>query len=448
MVAVHYTLYQYCKNVMLTKKVSEFITNNLPLPENSTVIAAVSGGADSVCLLDILVSLADTLKITVEAAHINHNLRGEESDGDEEYVRTLCDRYAIPLYAVSIDVKAMAAGLSLEDAARRARYDFFEKLSKDENTFIATAHTQNDNAETFFINLLRGSGGRGLCGIPLTRNNIIRPLMCCTRDEIVKHLERKGIPYRTDSTNSDTVFLRNFIRHEIIPVFNTRQGVDIIKSVAKVSENLKRDNACLEKLARECDTDDTQALSKLDDAVLYRVLTSRLEKEYGIILDSVHFDAVKSLLRRKNSRELIRDGVYASVSYGKLRFIKESDRSETEITLNEGENEFYGKRILIKKVKEVYKGLTNYAIDYGKISKGLIAGRRSDGDEFYSASRKCTSKLKKLLINDKIPSDKRESLVIIRDGDGRTVFVEGYGADKRFVADKTSENIICIEIIQ
>ena len=163
---------------MLYEKVYNTIIKNSLIDKGCTVICALSGGADSVCLADILIALKDRLGVFVECAHLNHNLRGEESDSDEAFVTKFCNERKITLHKKSVDVEALAAGRSIEDAAREARYTFFEELTRDKNAIVATAHTQNDNVETFFINLVRGSGAKGLCGIPQKRANIIRVRYC------------------------------------------------------------------------------------------------------------------------------------------------------------------------------------------------------------------------------------------------------------------------------
>ena len=164
-----------------------------------TVVCAVSGGADSVCMLHVLLSLRDTLGITVEAAHFNHHLRGKESDRDEAFVRQLCETLGVHLYVDGGDVQSRAARTheSMEEAARKLRYAFFSSLPG----LIATAHTQDDNLETVLLNLTRGTGLTGLCGIPPKRENLIRPLLPCSRAEIEDYLEKNGLSYVTDSSN-------------------------------------------------------------------------------------------------------------------------------------------------------------------------------------------------------------------------------------------------------
>ncbi len=431
---------------MLYDRVYKTIKEYSLIPENATVICALSGGADSVCLADILFNLQNRLSFTLECAHVNHNLRGQESDGDEQFVRDFCEKRGILLHVASIDVLSMSDGKSIEEAAREARYGFFEQLTKDNGKLIATAHTLNDNTETFFINLLRGSGGRGLCGIPRVRGNIIRPILDIKRDEIISHLESIGQGYCTDSTNEETVYLRNFIRHEIIPAFNKRDDVDIFSAVAKATENLLTDSEALDFEADSFTGNDVNELSRLSDAVLFRVLTRMLKSEFDITLDKVHFKKIKALLSKPSSKEQIRGDIFARNRKGRLEFCRLTEKNSACTLLQNGNNTFEGKNILIKNTEEIYSTLTKATIDCGKISNGLYARRRKDGDVFISSKRKCTSKLKKLLINDGVPIEKRDMLIVICDKNDSIVFVEGYGADARVIADENTRDKICIEI--
>lgn len=431
---------------MLYDKVYNSIIDNSLIKKGCTVICAISGGADSVCLTDIMYTLKDRLGINVECAHLNHNLRGDESDGDEEFVTQFCKERNITLHKKSVDVMALSSGRSIEEAAREARYTFFDELSSKENVIIATAHTQNDNIETFFINLVRGSGTKGLCGIPRVRGKIIRPMLDIKRCEILEHLDMQGLRFCTDSTNSNTDYLRNFIRHNIIKEFEKRDDIDIYKSVSRAMTNLESDSKVLENISDSTDCFDTDSLLKLDSAILYRVLAKKLESEFAISLDSVHFDSVKALLQKQNgARVQIRGEIFARIRKNRLEFFKLSQKTQDIAVLEIGENVFLNNVILIKKTKEIYNTLTKVTINCDKIKGHLYVRTRRDGDVFYSAKRKCTSSLKKLLSNDKLLPEKRDRLLVVCDENG-IVFVEGYGADRRYIANDNDKNLICIEI--
>lgn len=433
---------------MLYSKVLKFIQENSLFGSGVTVIAAVSGGADSICLLDILNNIKSTLGFKLECAHLNHNLRGAESDRDEQYVRDICMEWNIPLHVKSVEVAKLTHGRSIEDAAREVRYAFFEELTHEKNAVIATAHNLNDNTETFFINLIRGSGSRGLCGVPIMRGQIVRPLLCVKRTEIVKHLNNRGIDYCVDSTNSDTDYLRNFIRHDILPRFESRADIDIHKSVEKAMLNLQSDNRALTNIANSFTDERISELRKMDDAVLYRVLTSKLEKQFGIILDRTHFEFIEDLINGMCVKVQVCKDIFAVNEYGVFRFERIAEKCDRVVKISGAKTQFCGKSILTENIEEVYNALTNNCIDCDKIIGNLYVRTRKDGDIFVCQRRKCTTHLKKLLINDKMEKAKRDTLCVVCDESDNIVFVENYGADKRFAASPYSKNIMRIEIIQ
>jgi len=205
----------------LIEKILQFAKENEMLPEYGLVLVCVSGGADSMCLLEAMRHISYEQNLTIAVAHYNHELRGEESDRDETFVLEICETHGIPFYSGRGDVSAYAKrqGLSIEEAARDMRYDFFyETAEKTGAQRIATAHTADDNAETMLINLIRGAGGNGMSGIPPVRDNVIRPLLRISRDEVMNFIDDRDILYVEDSTNSLDIYTRNKIRHSIIPV--------------------------------------------------------------------------------------------------------------------------------------------------------------------------------------------------------------------------------------
>ncbi len=189
-----------------------------------TLIVAVSGGADSVALLDLLAT-APHLELRLVVAHLNHLLRGRESDEDERFVRTLAERYGLPCLVRRLDVRAFARqrALSLEEAGRQARYAYFEELQRQYGAAaVAVAHHADDQAETLLLRLLRGAGTTGLSAMPPSNGRgIIRPLLALTRDTLRAHLADRCLPFREDASNQDRSFLRNRIRHELLPLLAT-----------------------------------------------------------------------------------------------------------------------------------------------------------------------------------------------------------------------------------
>ncbi|MBR5088999.1 MAG: tRNA lysidine(34) synthetase TilS [Ruminiclostridium sp.] len=257
------------------------------LNEGDTAVVGLSGGADSCALLLVLLELRETLGITVRACHINHNLRGEESDRDEMFVRELCARRGVPLTVFPVDVRAsVEKHESIEEAARRLRYDRFGQMCA-EGAKLATAHTANDNAETVLMNLIRGTGTKGLAGIPPVRGAFIRPIIFCTRADTEEYCRKNGIDFVTDSTNLSDDCTRNRIRHRIIPALE-EFNPSFIAAVTRMTEAVGDDSAFLDGYAYECaescrrgDGYDSRRLKELPAPVLFRIIAREL-KENGV----------------------------------------------------------------------------------------------------------------------------------------------------------------------
>ena len=226
------------------------------------VICAVSGGADSVALLWCLLSLAEALSLSVSAAHFNHGLRGAESDRDEAFVLDFCRKHEIPCRVGRGEVKS--SGTGLEDAARQARYDFL--LSLDPGAKIATAHRAEDNAETLLLHLLRGTSLDGLCGIPPRRGPIVRPMLPVTREEVLRYLEEYHLPHVEDSSNGSDDFLRNRLRHRVLPEL-TAENPAFCENTVSLTARLRRDRDFL-----SCQTEEALTRARIPNGLSCAVL--------------------------------------------------------------------------------------------------------------------------------------------------------------------------------
>ena len=252
-----------------------------------SVTVALSGGADSVALLHSMKMLKQELGVGLSACHVNHNLRGEESDGDEAYVRKLCSEFDIPLRVFSVDVSgSVEKHQSIEERARELRYEVFAKVSSELGSKVATAHNACDNTETVLLNLLRGTGLKGLCGIPPVRDYLIRPLILCTRDEIEEYCGENGLRYVTDSTNASTAYTRNKIRLELIPKL-LEINPSLYEGVGRMTFALGEDSRFLEQMAEkaleEAKTGEgvysCEKLCALPEPILHRVISLMLREK-------------------------------------------------------------------------------------------------------------------------------------------------------------------------
>ncbi len=237
-------------NDPLTRRVTAYCKRYGMLPANGAVLCAVSGGRDSMCLLHLLRALSQREDFRLEAAHFNHRLR-PAAGRDEAFVRETCARWGIPLTLGGGDVAAYAkeAGKGLEDAGRTLRYAFLEKTAAERGCGrIATAHHREDNAETVLLHLLRGSGLRGLGGIPPVRGSIIRPLLEVSREEIDAYVSRHALPYVEDETNAHPAYLRNRVRHELLPLLE-ELSPGAAGRIAHTAALLREDGAYLDQAA-------------------------------------------------------------------------------------------------------------------------------------------------------------------------------------------------------
>lgn len=296
----------------MVSKIKETIARYGMLKKDDVVIIAVSGGADSIALLHAMYSLKQELGIAVHACHVNHNLRGEESKRDEQFVRDFCDSRKIPVTFYSIDIKADKHE-SVEERARKMRYECFEKLCNELDAKLATAHTASDNAETVFLNILRGTGTKGLCGIPPVRGNIIRPMIRCTREDIEVYCKENGLEYVTDSSNLSDDYTRNKLRHRLIPLLQ-EFNPSLFEAVSRMTSAVYDDNALLEQISSEAKenarTDDgysCEKLAELERTVLCRVVSSVLS-DNGIEPSALRInECVQIILEKKGKINLCRN---------------------------------------------------------------------------------------------------------------------------------------------
>ena len=433
-------------------------------PAAGTILAAVSGGADSVSLLSALLLLRETHGFTVAAAHYNHRLRGNESEADQQFVERLCRELNTSLYIGSADVSAFALKnhLGIEEAARWLRYDFFDETAKKIGAArIATAHTADDNAETVIFNLTRGAGLNGLGGIPPVRENIIRPMLTVSRDEVLSFLTARRLSYVEDSSNASEQYSRNRIRHRVIPVLkdlNPRLTDSISGAVSRIRE----DEAFLSGLASrfieenvKIDTAGARSLDAKALGALPRPVSARVVRILsGTRLSSEHTEAVLALAcSNSTGGEITLPSVTAYREYGHLVFsAARLPDGFPCITLTEGCRiplPEVGLTVSCRKTKKtdcnekINKSFTTFLFKFDSIYGNIVIRPRETGDKIELFGRIGTKSLKKLFIEKRIPVRKRSLIPVIADQKG-VLGIYGLGIDKRaaFLAGESALEIM------
>lgn len=450
----------------MLKTVETFIQEQDLIPPGSTVLCAVSGGADSIAMLHILYRLRDRLGFSLAAAHYNHNLRGAESDRDqrfvEQFVQLCCGEHrridgtilpAVRLYLGSGDVAGQARlrGAGIEETARDMRYAFLRQAAAEAGAdLIATAHTASDNVETILFHLARGSGLRGLGGILPRREEIIRPLLTVTRREVEDYLFHHCLPHMEDSSNFNDDYTRNRIRHQVLPVLE-EISPGFLARMADTAALLRADEACLTGLARELAdravpergglSIEAKSIAAAPDPIASRALRLLLGRLWGgdQNCSAVHLNALLRLCRGDDpSGEVhLPHSTNARRVYELLLFTPRLG----PIPLEEGPLPLPGALDCgpwrISCAQEDYQGQPQRPWDFWLDRRAVSAlhlRARSTGDRLTPPGR-LGKTVKKWMIEEKIPRFRREILPVFDCG-GRVAAVAGLGPDRTFVAGK------------
>lgn len=427
------------------------------LRKGAKVVAAVSGGSDSMAMLYILNFLKEEFGFELCAAHVNHGLRGESADRDERLVAEKCAELGVPLHVLKADVAALASekGIGVEECGRQVRYDFFNSI--ESGITIATAHNLSDRVETFLFNFARGGALRGLCSVPAVRDNIIRPLIDCSKAEIIEFCNKNSIEYATDETNSDVHYSRNRIRHNVVTELE-KINPSFQACASRCIDSLNEDEAFLRSLSNEIieksKKDGGYDASVIADApapVKKRALIGIIEREYGVTPENKFINSLCTLLESSGNMQ-INGGITVRVRKGTLDFPPESEQPEST-GFNDGKAVFGTAEIeteiininAINNLQNFSKQVLDYCLDCDKIVGKLTVRSRMAGDKITVASRGCTKSLKKLFNELSVPPEKRSSVAVLADDCG-VVFVEGVGCDKRVAVSKDTKKMAAIKI--
>lgn len=404
-----------------------------------SVAVALSGGADSVCLLYALGELRDRYNIEISAIHVNHQLRGAESDRDEAFVRDLCEKEGVPLTVKRVDVKTLAeqTGDSIELAARNARYAAFKEL---DCTLVATAHTADDNLETVIYNMTRGSGLKGVCGIPPVRDSFVRPLIFCSRAEIEEYLSQKKASFVIDSSNLSDDYTRNFIRHNVVPLLK-EINPSAQSTVAAMTANLREDEEFLTSSAKKVYALvlrdgflDVSLLKIQPPPIIKRVVALHLLEEYSITADAFHLEKCLEIIL--SGGQISMSGNMTAKAQNEKFYFTANDETAPKTTYLVEQKE-----LLIEDFSNINKKFLNTMVDCGKIKGKLEIRTRETFDEIRLNGRGCTKSLKKLMNEMKIPNELRDVIPVAADDDG-VVWIYGIGVAERAAVDKNTKKAI------
>lgn len=430
------------------QKVKVYVERFHMIEPKDTIVLGISGGADSVCLLKILARWKEAWGISLRAVYVHHQLRGEEADADERFVRELCENEGIPCRVFHEDVQGMAQRekIGLEEAGRIARYRCFATVCEDVGGGkIALAHHQDDLAETMLHHLVRGTGMAGLCSLKPVSGNRIRPLLCLEKEEILVYLKAAGQPWRTDSSNLEDDYTRNRIRHHVLEELKTEVNPRAVRHMAQLSEELEETRVVLAQVAAE---KRRQYVRKSEKGML---LAEELKKEPDLIgrqivhdllkeisgkqkdFTRIHVEAVQELWNRKvGARRDLPYGMQAIRMYDGIYLERKAEKCKTRdseknagIQMNvqsEGTESFQIGELTLtvsrtaRDFGEIPEKRYTKWFDYDRIKQTLVIRHRQPGDRICLFDGGGSKKLKDYLIDRKIPAQKRDQLWLLADG--------------------------------
>ncbi len=435
---------------MLQEKVEKTIEKFSLIPQNSKILVALSGGPDSVTLLHVLLQLKENLRIEVAAAHLNHMLRDEESEKDEQFVKNLCREWNVPLYVKRENVKEISKGKNVEAIAREVRYRFLEDTLKNINgDLIATGHTASDLVETVILNLTKGAGIKGLRGFLPKRDKIIRPLFEVTREEVERYIEENQLPFVIDSSNLKTDFERNLVRIGVIPVLkniNPRLEGAVLRSAGILREiedflseevenllqnYLKEENFCIP----------LKEFEAFHPALRRELLREVFKRITGKTLSCSKVESIENLIEKKGYKEFKPlEGFVIFKDQEKLCILKENRKNRS----------FFVKVEKFPSRVETPAGILEFDLWNGReegflipyneaISKGIIVRNRKPGDRL--RFRGFSRPLKKILIEKRIPARERNILPVVQLGE-EIVWIPG--VYRAYINSTPEENHIIV----
>ncbi|MDD5382705.1 MAG: tRNA lysidine(34) synthetase TilS [Candidatus Margulisbacteria bacterium] len=442
------------------------------LEPKDRVLIAVSGGADSTALLHLLDACKDKLGIALHIAHLNHNIRKGEAELDVRYVQGLAQKLKVPITVETFDVPAYAKeeGLGIEAAARQIRYAFFERIAGQVGANkIAVGHNADDNVETFLMRLLRGSGIKGLCGIPPKRGKIIRPMIKIWRREIEDYVGALKLVPRRDHSNYESKYMRNRVRLKLIPqlkIYNLNIKEIILQTILLLTE----DSSYLESKAEEALAAafisskenelklEADKIKKWETPIQGLLLRKAIEKVKGDLLE-LNFRHIQDILEKLNSDEKwelhLPGGIFAAGQRKELTISREKPAAPARKTYRyslaiPGEIELkeIGKKLRASVSNEAHISADPLVafVDYALLGKNLVIRNRSEGDRFIPLGMKGSKKLQDFFVDEKIPAENRDSVPVVESG-ARVIWLAGLRLDDRAKVTKNTKRVVKLELL-
>ncbi len=443
----------------IDQKIINFIRSESLLSKGDKVLVAFSGGADSVFLLCFLLKFKKLYNLHLSAFHLNHNLRGKDAVEDEKFCVNFCKKNKVKIFTASKNVKLFAKKnkLSVEEAGRIIRYSELNRVAKKcQFTRIATAHNKNDNAETVLLNLIKGAGLKGVAGIPVKRNNIIRPVLAITKDEILFYLNAKNIPFRFDSSNYSNEFERNFLRNKIIPQLKEKLNPQLDNTLLKSSKIFRNISATLDEIIDDIIVSsvffknnrlfiESDKISIISANIVGEFFKKVISLYHKVELSSENINSLTGLLKKQKGRSIeFSNGVTA---YRERKYIiikKKQAIKKNQFKISVGKSKkindgvFLIGKASLTEIKNSDDKFTEF-ISADDVKNNFILRTWKNGDRFYPLGMKGSKKISDFLTEQRVASFNKEEQLIL-ESSGKIIWVVGLRIDDGFkITGKTKK---------
>ncbi|ADO83114.1 tRNA lysidine(34) synthetase TilS [Ilyobacter polytropus] len=435
------------------ERVREFVLRNDLVGSGEKILLGFSGGPDSVFLFEALLDLKEEFKLEIAIAHINHLLRGDESDGDEEFCRQLAEKNGIKYYVKKADIKKYSRqhGIGEEEAGRSIRYDFFYKISKEWGADkVALAHNKDDQVETFLFRMMRGTSLEGLEGIPVRRDIFIRPLSEVYKKDILGYLDSNKIEYRIDSSNLENTYTRNSIRLDLIPFIEDKYNANFKEKIFSLIEEIKEANKLLKVNISDYIENEKLDLKKLEELHEYqkRKVINEFLKKYKIEITREKLENILDILKKGGSKKLsLGKNIVLKKEYDKISVkSKETDSNVLKDVLLKIPGEVKYGNYRIKAFRDINNsvGKNEFCTNLQEGMELLIRKRKS-GDRIQPVGMNSSKKIKDIFINEKIPKEAREVIPILVLND-EIVWIASVRGNEKFKSVKSEKIIVKLSV--